>query len=129
MDTHGVFLDRAQQLGDARDLLKTDEGYAAATALLAVHTAIALNDALFVQLTGRRSKASDHSKAADATEQACRARSLDHAGIKHLRTLLAKKTLISYSDSVTAPELAVSLAVASLRFQEWALSKMKGRTQ
>ena len=57
MNGQQVFLDRAQQLGDGRDLLNSDEGFAAATALLAVHTAIALNDALLLELTGKQAKA------------------------------------------------------------------------
>ncbi len=122
MADNSVFLHRAKQLESARDLVAGDADYGSAAALLAVHTAIALNDALLLKLTGRRPRLSDHAKAADQTKAACSERKLGHGGVAHLQTLLSKKTLISYGDEITSPELAASLGVASSRFQEWAYS-------
>ena len=41
-----VFVARARQLRSARELVQDESSFASATALLAVHSGIALNDAL-----------------------------------------------------------------------------------
>lgn len=119
-----VYFDRAGQLGFVRDFIREDDSYPEATALLAVHTAIALNDALLLELVGRRPRNPDHATAVQETETACRARKADHRGLKHLRTLLSKKTEVSYGDTPTTVELAKLLAQTSERFEEWALTTL-----
>jgi|SRR5665213_1126538 len=117
-----IFLERAEQLASARDLVREESDYAAATALLSVHSAIALNDALLLSLTGRRPKSPDHSHAITETELACNANKLNRNGLKHLKSLLARKTAVSYGDAPISYELANSLAITSERFQEWVYS-------
>jgi hypothetical protein len=117
-----IFLERARQLALARDLIRDDRSYSAATALLSVHTAIAMNDALMFGLTGKRSRSMDHSRAIIETERACTSKKLNRSGLKHLKWLLSKKTDVSYGDESVSFEAASSLANTSERFQEWAYS-------
>ena len=120
-----VFLERARQLSIARDLVREDAEYASATALLAVHTAIAVNDALLMELSGERYKGADHRRALKATERMCTAKNIRTAGLKHFRTLLSKKTDVSYGEDRISFETASALAYSSQRFEEWALSILK----
>jgi hypothetical protein len=117
-----VFLERATQLALARDLIRDDRSYSAATALLSVHTAIAMNDALLLGLTGKRSRSADHSRAIAETQRACVVKKIDIRGLRHLRSLLSRKTDVSYGDDSVSFEAASSLANTSERFQEWAYS-------
>jgi|ERR1017187_5868544 hypothetical protein len=117
-----VFLERAEQLASARDLVREESSYSAATALLSVHSAIAMNDALLLSLTGKRPKGVDHSRAIIETELACSAKKFNCKGLKHLKSLLSKKTAVSYGDAPISFEAASSLAITSERFQQWVYS-------
>ena len=117
-----VFLERARQLGLARELIRADDLYCSATALVAVHTAIALNDALLLHLGARRPKGRDHSSAVTETEHACSAKKIDAKGLKHLKTLLSRKTAVSYGEVSVSFEVASALAASSERFEEWVFS-------
>lgn len=120
-----VYLERAEQLALARDLIRDDRSYSSATALLSVHAAIAMNDALLLGLTGRRSMSTDHIRAVSETERACASKRFNRHGLRHLRSLLSKKTDISYGDDSVSFETASSLANTSERFQEWAYSILR----
>lgn len=79
-------------------LLDLDVAFGPAVGLHAVHSGIALTDAVLVAEEGSRSKEDDHRIAAKALEKLCVARRLDDAGVKHLRALLSNKTRYSYGD-------------------------------
>ncbi|MFZ0708364.1 MAG: hypothetical protein WAM71_22380 [Candidatus Korobacteraceae bacterium] len=73
--------------------------YHAAVALLAVHTAIALNDAILTALARRRLRAEAHENALAELEHVCaQVRLANKTGLQHLSWLLQQKTAISYSD-------------------------------
>jgi hypothetical protein len=120
------FLARAQQLADTRELVRAEPAYAAATALLSVHCAIAFSDAVLMTLEGKRCKAEDHKASISLVERACRAKHLDVGGLTQLRALLTAKTDISYGDQTVTFERAVTLAVASERFERWAYVTIRG---
>lgn len=94
-----------------------------AVALLAVHCAISLNDAIQVALTGKRSKYADHQRTAPDLERLCGSTRIDQRGVAHLRWLLNSKSAISYADK---PFLDAALARdRAERFQSWAYSSFK----
>ena len=72
--------------------------YDAAVALLAVHGAIALNDAILVALTRKRSIAEAHDRAVNELHRACKEKRVSKNGVQHLSWLIARKTAISYAD-------------------------------
>lgn len=99
------------------------DAYDAAVALLAVHCAISLNDAVQIAATGKRSRYENHSQTLSDLEGICRANRIDIRGIAHLRWLLTKKTAISYGDRrFTDAALARDKAE---RFQSWAYSSFR----
>jgi len=99
--------------------------YSSALALVSIHCAIALNDALLVKLTGKHDTAADHMVAAKRTKKQCSSKKISTNGIKHLEELLRAKTRVSYSDERTTFETANRLAVASERFEAWVRPLMK----
>jgi hypothetical protein len=117
----GVYLDRALQLAKGMRLCRYNKPtYPSAAALLAVHSAIAYNDAVQIQLTGERSKSQDHNQAVAATKRACSTAKVEPRGIEHLKKLLSMKTDISYGDKEVNNQLSESLCVAADRFEAWA---------
>ncbi len=97
--------------------------YKSAVALLAVHSAIAFNDAVLERLTGSAYKGTDHSEAARRTRVACGkkkvgGKKIDASGIMHLEFLLGKKTKYSYSGLVD--EMSAKFAAdKARRFADW----------
>lgn len=121
-----VFLKRTDQLAYVRELVKNDP-YPSATALLSVHSAIALNDAVLTVLTGSPYKGKDHRQAVSRTESTCREAKLEHKGIKHLANLVKKKTDISYGDRETTSDEAERLRSDAERFETWAFKLLKSK--
>ena len=92
---------QAEELLGAMKLLMDDvASYKSAVALLAVHSAIAFNDAVLERLTGAAHKGQDHSTASRKTRSACGKNKIDISGIKHLEYLPSKKGEYSYSGIV-----------------------------
>lgn len=114
-----IFVERGDQLSESRKLMADSPEYTSALALVSIHCAIALNDALLMKLTGKHAMARDHITAAKRTKKQCSSKKLSTNGIKHLEELLRAKTCVSYSDERTTPETANRLAVASERFEAW----------
>ncbi len=120
-----IFLERAKQLSEARKLIELDAEYASATALLAVHSAIAYNDAVLVKLSGKACRGEDHMSAVREVTKRCRARKLDTSGITQLKTLVAAKTRVSYEAQLVSFPYAYELSVASQRFAVWAYKRLE----
>ena len=106
-------------------MLRGEQDYRSAISLLAVYKAIALNDALLIQLTGNRYKGKDHDRAADRTHTVCKQHGIQDSGLKHLRRLLSKKTEVSYGEQGTTFEVAQDLAETSTRFEAWVRGVMQ----
>jgi hypothetical protein len=120
-----VFVARAKQLRNARELIEHDSAFASATALLAVHSGIALNDALLTIWCGTPTKGENHSDAVRVTKSECRTRKLDDRGVRHLESLIRSKSAISYGDEVVTYEKAAALAETAKRFESWIFSICK----
>lgn len=114
-----VFYERGQQLSYARKLIDGEREAISALALVAIHSAIAYNDALHLRLTGRRPKGDDHKTAAISTEKSCRSKKLNTNGIAHLKTLIEKKSAYSYGDSAVTSEQAQAVSIKAERFEAW----------
>ena len=103
-------------------LLNDDvSAYRTGVGLLAIHSAISLNDAIIVGITGHRGKYENHVQAADELDNICKlTKVMNSKGVRHLRWLLAKKNRVAYEhrrlddDSV---QMAVDLAK---KFHSWA---------
>lgn len=93
--------------------------YAAAVALLAVHGAISLADAVLIGYQGRRSREQDHRTAAIFLEKLCNSRRADRSGLKHLIWLLARKTDFSYGEQRFNQSEVKSAVLTAERFQAW----------
>ena len=116
-----VYHERALQLANAMMLCRDDlSAYAAAAALLAVHSAISYNDAILITLTGQRPRGSEHSGAVVAIRKACGTAKVNTQGVEHLSKLLCAKTDVSYGDHRVSNEKAEALCVLAERFQTWA---------
>ena len=71
----------------------------ASIGLLAVHSAISLNDAIQASIRGERSKAQDHSSAARELQKICSELNIEELhGVRHFASLLSKKSDIAYGD-------------------------------
>jgi hypothetical protein len=120
-----VYLRRAEQFADAMRLCREDVAYTAATALLAVHSSISYNDALYLKLAGRRRKSQDHKTAITDTKRVCARRGVAFSGLPHLQKLIGAKTDISYGDKRVESELAKTLCLSAERFEAWAVPIIK----
>lgn len=87
--------------------------YASAAALLAVHSAIAYNDALLIGLGSSRPRGENHSEAITALKRACSRAKIEHRGLAQLQRLLSAKTEISYGDKSVEDERVTALCVAA----------------
>lgn len=94
------YVDKSDHFLQGMRLLADDlEAYRTAIGLLAVHSAISLNDAILAGARGERSKAEDHSAAARDLEQVCGELKIEKAsGVRHFLFLLNRKTGIAYGD-------------------------------
>jgi hypothetical protein len=116
-----VYRDRGSQLAKAMRLCRDNHpAYPSAAALLAVHSAIAYNDAVQIKLTGNRSRSQDHGQAIAAIRRACGTAKIEPRGAAHLGKLLSMKTDVSYGDKEVDKQLADTLCVAADRFEAWA---------
>jgi hypothetical protein len=116
-----VYYRRATQLADAMKLCLDDlPAYAAAAALLAVHSAISYSDALLIGFSGTRPRGENHLEAVIALKRACAKAKVDQNGIKHLQSLVSAKTEISYGEDQIDVERVSKFCVTADRFRVWA---------
>ncbi len=114
---------RAESFYKAAQLLDIElDVYGPSVGLLAVHSGIALTDAVLVSREGRRSKAGDHGTAAQALAKLCTTQGLDESGLKHLRELLSNKTRFSYREAEVQEHEFKKAKLRMEQFFKWALS-------
>ncbi len=121
------YVERADQFLQGMRLLADDlNSYGSGVGLLAVHSAISLNDAILVAVTGKHSKGDNHQTAVHGLETACHeGRVRDKNGINHFKWLISKKSNIAYGgDRVGDKELKQSITAAQ-RFAAWAYTHFK----
>lgn len=126
MTTHQA---QAEELLSAMKLLRDDAAaYKSAVALLAVHSAIAFNDAVLVRLTGAIPKRTDHADGHRQTKAACARGDIDSAGVQHLQRLIASKSSYSYAGIVDEKK-AQDAADKAEKFANWAYKNVLKREQ
>src|SRR4029077_11429515 len=116
------YLDKAAHFLGAMKLLAEDvTTYRSSIGLLAIHSAISLNDAIMAGVLGRPRKGDDHGTAAKELEKGCGLLKLENTkGIQHFIWLLGKKTEIAYSEHrLSNSTLQLSVDKAE-RFSNWA---------
>lgn len=121
------YKEKAQHFFQGMELLADDLiAYRTAVGLLAIHSAISLNDAIIVGTTGRRSKSEDHRAAAQDLKQVCHEMKVkDLEGVRHFTWLLSKKTLVAYGEDRINEDDLKSTISRSQRFENWAYRNFK----
>jgi len=124
MTTHQA---QAEELLSAMKLLMDDVvSYKSAVALLAVHSAIAYNDAVLERLGAGASRNQDHADGHRKTKVACSKNKIDSAGLQHLERLIGNKTAYSYRGIVNAKS-AQDAADKAEKFANWAYKNVLKR--
>ncbi len=121
------YKEKAQHFYDAMKLLADGiTAYRTAVGLLAIHSAISLNDAIIAGSTGKRCKSEDHRGAARDLRRVCnQMRIRDVEGIRHFTWLLSKKTLVAYGEERINEEDLKSTITKAQRFLDWAYRSFK----
>jgi hypothetical protein len=116
------YLERADQFLNAMKLLGDDlRSYRTSVGLLAVHSAISLNDAIVAGVTGTRSKYEDHSSAAQELHRICNELQIENTkGVQHFTWLLGKKSHIAYGDQRLTDGLLQLSVDRAEKFSNWA---------
>jgi hypothetical protein len=128
VDAHfDIYYRRATQLAEARNLCKDClESYAAAVALLAVHSAISYSDAVILGLGGTRPKSENHRDAITILKRVCKHQAIDYQqGVRQFEKLLGAKSDISYGPDVITDEKVMVLCTAAERFEAWSEKTIK----
>jgi hypothetical protein len=100
--------------------------YRTGIALLAVHSAISLNDAITSGLTGKKPKHEDHMAAVIELESISRELHIGNRnGIGHFRWLIAEKSKIAYGRQRLDDTLVRMSVDRAERFHAWAYNHFK----
>ena len=100
--------------------------YRTGIALLAVHSAISLNDAITAGVTGKKSTHQDHLVAVKELEGISRKHRIQNLnGTSHFRWLLTEKTRIAYSRERLGDALIRMSVDRAERFHSWAYNYFK----
>ena len=121
------YIEKADHFFQAMKLAADDmASYRTGVALLAVHSAISLNDAITAGLTGKTNKHQDHLSAASHLEALARNfRLVNLNGVVHLRWLLHEKTRIAYGRERLDDGMVVQSINRAERFHAWAYNYFK----
>jgi hypothetical protein len=115
------YLHRATDMFDAMILLQEDRAFWNSSALLAIHSAISYSDALRVGLGDKKLSADGHERAADTLHSLLGSQySENRDGLKHLRFLLSRKSVVAYSAKRLEYSDYQSLFTRAERFAQWA---------
>jgi hypothetical protein len=106
--------------------MATEFQYWNAAGVLLVHAAIAITDALTVKIGGVKSAGEDHMLAADLLESVLAVDAEAKRAIRHLRTLIQEKTLVSYSGAMYRQEDIRRMTRHLDRYRTWAGSLLIG---
>jgi hypothetical protein len=114
---------RAMRHIDDRGLFDDEEvdRMANAAALLAVHAAIALGDAILMLKTSSRSTAQDHREAVGTLKKLCGKIGVDSRGIKHFTWRVAHKDHFAYGEARVTLDEVKSAVLNIQRLARWTL--------
>jgi hypothetical protein len=113
---------RATQFLDAARLLRDDlEGFGDVVAVIAVHGAIALADAIMEGFGTGRSQDEGHATAAQSLRRLCGRLQIDSVGVIHFMKLVKQKSLFSYGNQRLDHNKIKAAVVHLERFTSWAM--------
>ena len=121
------YIEKADHFVHGMKLLNDDvSSYRTGIGLLAIHSAISLNDAITLGLTGKRKTYQDHTMAARELEKVCSSSGIsDKKGVDHFKWLLGRKNAVAYEHQ-RFDDKSVSLAVDKAeKFSTWAYTYFK----
>jgi hypothetical protein len=120
-------MEKADHFFQAMKLAADDlASYRTGIALLAVHSAISLNDAITAGLAGKRNKYQDHLSAVRLLEALAKKYRFDNLnGIGHLRWLLTEISRIAYGHVRLDDALVLQWVNRAERFHAWAYNYFK----
>jgi len=114
------FCQRSDAFFDGMKLLRDDpDSYREAPALLAVHGAISLTDAIRVCYTGKWGVAEDHREAAQQLRRLCGRLKADNTGVSHLTWLLSRKDAFAYREHRVDRNDIETACTHAERFEAW----------
>jgi len=121
------YRDKADHFLHGMRLLADDfAAYRTGIGLLAIHSAISLNDAILAGITGARSRAEDHSAAARELSKICSELKIEQTqGVRHFSALLSRKTDVAYGDQRIDDNDVKSAIDRAERFANWAYTYFK----
>ena len=116
------YLGRARDFHGGMDLLRSDlDSYSNSSALLGIHGAISYADALRTGMGSKKLSSENHSQAAKELELLLDARRFaQQQGVKHYRSLLAAKSMISYASETVRKNEIEEIVKRAMRFADWA---------
>ena len=113
--------DRAESFREGMSLLADDlPSYGNAVALLAVHSAISIADAVLIACTGRRCNEPDHRSVLKPLRTLASSRRADPTGIGQLAWLVSRKTDFAYGDRSILDNDIANAKFKAERFLAWA---------
>jgi len=121
------YIDKAGHFFHGMKLLADDlNSYRSGIALLAVHSAISLSDAIKVGVTGKRGRYQNHAQSARELNRLCSSNGISNTqGVCHLAWLLGQKNAVAYEQR-RIDDGSVRLAVDKAeRFNAWAYNNFK----
>lgn len=120
------YIEKADHFFQAMKLAADDpSSYRTSIALLAVHSAISLNDAIATG-TGNKSKNQDHLEAARGLEKISRKLGVANLnGLQHFRWLLQEKSKIAYGRERPDDTFIRASITRAERFHSWAYNYFK----
>jgi hypothetical protein len=121
------YVEKADHFLQGMRLLADDfAAYRTGIGLLAIHSAISLNDAILAGITGGRSRAEDHSTAARELARICTELKIQETqGVRHFSALLSRKSDIAYGDQRIDDNDVKSSIDKAERFANWAYNHFK----
>jgi len=121
------YQEKATHFFQGMKLLADDlESYKTSIGLLAIHSAISLNDAILAGVTRKRGKGEDHATAARELQRICNRLKISNTnGIIHFSWLLGKKTAIAYGEQRTDESILKLSIDKAERFSTWAYMHFK----
>lgn len=121
------YVEKADHFLQGMRLLANDLAtYRTGVGLLAIHSAISLNDAILAGIRGEHSKAENHSTAVRELERICGELKIEKApGVRHFSFLLSRKTQVAYGDQRIDDNEVKSAIDRAERFTNWAYTHFK----
>lgn len=110
---------------DLEEVAAEDARYGNAISVIAIHAAIAYNDALTIAYGGFKSTEGEHGKAPDALIAALRNPSPSHVDL--LRAVVKKKDLVSYQGEYQTMSSAAAILRRAEQFCAWAEETYQSR--